>query len=288
MPPAHKPIAVVFFGDTQVGSDEGLCIPGYPIASKKDKPCPASSDQQWLYETFKHQAIPAVREIAKTHYVVTCLGGDAIDGVNHHGTTQTWGTTGDQREQAVQLLKPLVDLSDDAYGVTGTPAHVADVGDDDRAVYRELGVKSRSTWILEAGGRLIHWAHHGIGVGKREHTLDNDLFAVAKDEALRADREQRQRMSLIVAHDRHVAPEPVKARGVNVAICPCWQLSTYYGDVIAPRTDPTIGFMVYYVDQNNVELTIYGRQRPIAHIRTNQSRRVTGRVDRSVAAGARG
>lgn len=131
--PKPKPVRTalaVFVGDLHCGGDTGLAFPGFKIPSKQARPYSASTDQQWLYscwQDFNKQ----IKSRATGHRLFVGFGGDMIDGVAHHGTTQTSGTYSDQVLMAAELVKPLVSMADDALGITGTAAHVGDVGEND-------------------------------------------------------------------------------------------------------------------------------------------------------------
>lgn len=257
---AQKPIAALFVGDLHVGSDTGLCIPGYKLPSKEDRPYPASTRQEWLYQKW-NDLIKYAQELSATHRVFLGIGGDAVDGVAHHDTTQTIGTYSDQEHMAAELLKPLVALADDAKGLLGTAAHVQDMGNADRNVLDMLRVDARAMWRLDIGPRRLWWAHHGVSVGLRAWTDDSPMILLARDIYFRCMDEQRHKPDAIIGHDRHVAPEPISVKGISVGVCPCWQLGTYWGEGISPFKHVTIGGLLWNVETNTISIKSYFEER---------------------------
>lgn len=195
---------------------------------------------------------------ALDYRVGVAFGGDIKDGTQHHGSTQTHGTPEDQREMSVELLKPLVSVATWCYGVTGTEAHAGVQGDDDRAIYTALGVDSFDNLECEIEGRTVLHAHHGIPVGQRENTLESGAISLLKDIQQRRLQQGRKPASLVVGHDRHRTFEPVHLRGAWIAVCPCWQLPTYYGNNW-PFSDVSIGFLMYDPISNHLQRVTYQR-----------------------------
>lgn len=261
----ERPWLGVFVGDTHVMSDTGLCVPGYEIGSKEKRPYSASENQKWLYASFKDYE-KRVKELAKGHRVFVGLGGDLVDGVQHHATTQTSGVHFDQVEMAASLLGPFVSMADACLGVTGTAAHVGDTGDDDRAVYYRLGVQCDYSFNLSIGGRRLWWSHHGLSIGSREWTLENSLIAFARNADLACARQNMPRPDAVFAHHAHRVCEPITFRNITVGITPCWQMPTNFGYRIGPFFATSIGGLIWHVAANRAELIQYAapnRQRSI-------------------------
>ena len=250
-----KPIIGFFIGDAHVLGDTGLCIPGFHVGSKDKRPYSASYKQKWLYDKFR-DFTQFVELLSVEYDLFIGIGGDNVDGVMHHESTQTCGTRQDQIDMAVELFKPLVGMARWCYGVTGTAAHVGDVGDDDRAVYEALGVDYSDFFELEISGRLLWWSHHGLPVGTREHTLENGAMALVRDIDARCMRDGKRKPDAIVGHDRHRTFEPFNLRGVSAAVSPCWQLPTYYG-MRWPFTQVSVGYLMWRVSENVIERRLY-------------------------------
>ncbi len=260
-----KPIVGLFVGDAHVMGDTGLCVPDMPVGSKDQRPYSASYKQRWLYE--RYQDLKQFAELLAMEYrLFVGIGGDNVDGVMHHDSTQTYGTPQDQVNMAVELFKPLVSLATFAHGVTGTASHVGDVGNDDRAVYELLGIEYSDYYQLEIGGeRLLHWAHHGLPVGKRDHTEEDGAARLAKDVEIRCLRKGERVPDAIVGHDRHRSFKPFMMRDISVAVCPCFQLPTYYG-MTWPHDSVDIGYLIWHFDSNRIERIIYEQPERIVKV----------------------
>jgi len=257
-PKPARPALAVFVGDLHCGGDTGLALPGFKIPSKQSRPYSASSDQQWLYDSwidFNNR----IKQLAKGHRLFVGLGGDMIDGVAHHGTTQTSGTYSDQVLMAAELVRPLVGMADEALGITGTAAHVGDCGESDSSLYEMLHMDSAAFYNVIIGGKRLWWSHHGVPVGQREWTLENGAVTLARDVAMWASSNGLPAPDAIIGHDRHRTFEPVTVRGITVGLTPCWQLPTYYG-YKWPFKSVTIGALIWYPDLGKMETITYAKK----------------------------
>jgi hypothetical protein len=251
-----KPTLSVFVGDLHVGSHTGVCVPGYMMGGwdkEKKRPYSASLEQKRLAKAFD-KMLCKVKELAKGHRIALKLGGDLVDGVNHHGTTETTGNVTDETDMATELLLPWLNAADDVKGVTGTESHVGSKGDWDSIVYTKLGVSYDAKWNIVEDGKRLWWAHHGIRVGGRDWLLENSAVLLAKDVESRCLRMGKPKPDLIVAHHAHRTFPPITIRGITITVCPCWQLSTYYGDSIAPFSDVDLGIVTWKPGTNEVRV----------------------------------
>lgn len=251
-----RPILAVFLGDLHVGSNSGLCLPGYRMGDgDNSRPYAASKTQEKLYKAFV-KTRETVKAMAKNHRLFVMLGGDLVDGVQHHGTTETDGTHRDQRDMAEELLSSWVTAADDVWGVTGTSSHVGQEGEEDYSIYGRLCKPGHYAPVhnIVLDGRRLWWAHHGVGVGAREWTRSNPMYAIANDVYWKCLRKNIPAPDLIVAHHRHQSPRPVTTNGITVAVCPCWQTSTYYGSSIKPFDETDLGVMVWVPSRKELNL----------------------------------
>lgn len=251
-----RPILGIALGDTHVLSDTGLVIPGYKIASKEGRAYQASNAQKFLYTSFKDFCAQA-KARARGHRVLFMFGGDGGDGVNHHGTTQTTGIDDDQISMAVELLMPLVNMADECLGVTGTAAHVGDMGDVDRTICRELGIPVAGVWKTNVGQRRLWLAHHGLPVGRMNGKEHRPAITAVDDWMIGCSLRGERRPDAIIAHDKHKSFTPFEVSGVRVAVCPCWQLPTYYGTSRWPFESTSIGGLFWDVTSNNIDRITY-------------------------------
>jgi hypothetical protein len=189
-----------------------------------------------------------------------------VDGVQHHGSTQTYGTTDDQVEMSAELMRPFVKLAAESFALTGTEAHSGPEGSSDRSVAREAGIPAANVadvWNLEIAGRLLSWSHHGIPVGRKAATVDNGMAALAVDTQLQCALDGVRKPDLIVAHHVHRSPDPVTRRGITVAVCGCFQLSTSYGVSFSPLKGVDAGVLWWRPDIHKVHKHIFAQSRQV-------------------------
>lgn len=250
-----KPVISLWLGDTHVMSDTGLCMPNFKIGSKQKRPYVVSADQQWLFDNLQ-TLVKDFKRRAIGKRVFVGLGGDLVDGVNHHGTTQTTGVYSDQVQMAIELLKPIVGMADLCYGVTGTAAHVGDAGDNDRSFYYHFGIDVVEDGWIRIDKRLFRWQHHGVAVGKEENR-ENPMINKIKSVRYECLEYGYPLPDAIITHDRHRSFDPVYVRKVWGAVCPCWQLPTNYGSGFIERVN--IGALIYDFEANKLERIDYSK-----------------------------
>ena len=108
--------------------------------------------------------------------------GDEVEGVQHHKTRQTFGDEGAQRDLAVRLMMPFVNLADEAVGLLGSDAHTGPGGLGDIAVYKELGISDYGhERKREVNGRIIHAQHHG-STGRQARLWEGSLLRLLRHE----------------------------------------------------------------------------------------------------------
>ena len=227
-------------------------------------PYSLSADQNWLSDCFQ-DALLRVKTLAVGHRVFVGLGGDLVEGINHHGSTQTSGIPSTQAGMAVQLLLPWATMADALYAVRGTDDHTGPEGDGDNSVARELGAKIDYHWTLGIENRILDWAHHGISVAQNPQSEMNGMkLAAEKTYWFHRDRELPVPTTMI-RHHAHRSPRPIEWRGIRVGVCGCWQLSTSFGYKIAGGLPPSIGLLLWWPETNVLERINYEPPRPITH-----------------------
>jgi hypothetical protein len=238
---------VLFTGDHHVGSTAGLA----PKAECRN------SDQEWLLVCWQDIVKRAKAAASKKSFVL-CLGGDHQDGARQHGTWETWGSAKDQRDAAVDLLRPLANMADDIRAVLGTEVHAGPKGDDDRTVAEEIGAKrARYVWKFAVGGRRVFWSHHGVSVARDPWNDSNGMYAMAKRLYYGALRRGQAPPDLAIVHHAHFSPEPVTAYNLTVAVCPCLKLSDGHGFKIGPEKTPAIGALAWWPAEKRLERWLY-------------------------------
>jgi hypothetical protein len=249
---AHEPLHV-FLGDLHAGSKLAPLSPFADADGVQYSP----SRIQAVLNGFLAQALADVKAVARGHKLVLHLGGDLVDGVGHHGTTQTVLDWNGQRDLAVQLLLPWVNLADAAYGLLGTDAHVGDNGQQDSAVCKELGVKARQYWPIESAGRKLDWAHH-VTAGRRPWTRETALLLLANTTAIEcAQRQPPERVpDLIVRHHVHQWAH-TRTAATQVVTVPGWQAQTSYTRKLTPNALLTVGVVVWWPARDKVTPLAY-------------------------------
>lgn len=204
---------------------------------------------------FWKQALAEVKAAAVGHDVVLHLGGDLVDGVAHHGSTQTIGDDDDQRDLAVQLLMPYVNMSKMVYALLGTDIHVGPSGQADRSVAKELGAASAYRWRLDCDGKLLDWAHH-TGLGRLPWTLESVLTRLANRTIIECYQRDQRVPDVIVRHHVHkFALTYVK--GVEVFTCPGWQAQTAHTRKIDPAGLLAVGVVLWKPRTNEIRHLLY-------------------------------
>ena len=259
-----KPSLGVFIGDLQCGGRTALGIDGYGLEGKA--PYSLTQDQWWLHQCYQ-DALARVKVYAVGHQVFVGLGGDLVEGINHHGSTQTSGIPSTQAGMASELLLPYATMADALYAVRGTDDHTGPEGDGDNSVARELGAKIDYHWLLNVGGKVLDWAHHGISVAQNPASEINGM-KLAADKIYWWNKDNDQPIpNTLIRHHAHRSPRPIEWRGIRVAVCGCWQLSTSFGYKIAGGLPPSIGLLVWWPETNIVERIKYDIPRPIEGVR---------------------
>ena len=245
---------VLFIGDMHCGSRDGIADEDSGQLTARNRPLLRA----WL---------EMERAASKEKSLILMLGGDLVDGVQHHGAI-TWGNRKEQRECAIRLITPLADRATRIFSLLGTEAHAAQDGEEDETGGEALGAEAGGhQHLLEIGGQLIDWAHHGINVSIDPRNEDNGLIMTAKRVEELALRNGARVPDLVVSHHAHRAPMPVTVRGITVAVCPCWQLSTGFGYMLSPRTPPSIGSLAYWPKRRTLKRWLYPMRREIRHVK---------------------
>lgn len=241
----------VFLGDLHAGSKLAPLVAFTDVDGVQYGP----SKLQAFLVTLWRDALDDVKQAARGCEVVLHLGGDLVDGVGHHGTTQTVLDWNGQRDLAVELLRPWVNLASQGYGLLGTGAHVGDNGQQDTSVCKELGFPARQWWEIEFGGQVLDWAHHVSGPRK---PWNKGLGALALAEKTYFERLEagKRRPNLIVRHHLHHFVH-VRAQGIDVAVVPGWQAQTAYTRRLDPNGLLSTGVVLWWPKQGRVQPLIY-------------------------------
>lgn len=246
-----KRAQVVWVSDLHVGSTVGLSPKRFTI---DDANTHDASESQLLLLNFWNDFWRRRKKDARPMVII--IGGDAVDG-DHHRTLQLW--TQDELVQvdaSVELLKPAVNLSEKAFLLRGTTAHVGQSGRYDSRVARELGIPSFYHLQLNVGGVLFDLSHHGVGTGKRIWNLGNVARMYARHIALsHIARGARAPDVVIRGHVHKCVHETIRDNGhaTEMIIAPSFQLKTEFAYRVSTEDDMSdIGGVVVGVENGRV------------------------------------
>ena len=172
-----------------------------------------------------------------------CINGETVDGVHHKSTTQYTQNKTNQKDAAIAILRPIVDLCPGRLFVTsGTPVHSGESGCDDEGVAEALGAVPDKTgrharyelWI-RVGTALCHIMHH-IGTTGRTHYESSAPMGELGEALTEAGRWEDEPPQFIVRSHRHRYVEvriPTSKGFAAVAVTPGWQAKTPFAYRIA-------------------------------------------------------
>jgi len=247
----------VFLGDLHAGSKLAPLVPFTTDKTQPPSTHKPENQTQVVLAGFLAQALDDARALCQGYAVRLHLGGDLVDGVAHHGTTQTVGDRNAQRDLAVKLLLPWVVFAgrDYCYGLMGTDAHVGDNGQEDSAVCSELGVRVKHFWRIESAGKLLDWAHH-VNVGKRWAGLEGPLTNLANDTRAKYLEEGERPPDMIVRHHIHRYVR-AHAKRTDVVAVPGWQSQTSFTRRIDPSGLLTVGVVLWWPVTGTIKPLLY-------------------------------
>lgn len=251
-----KPKLVCFIGDVHAGGKTAVAVP-FKL-NDKDTYTP-SLHQDWLAQCWR-DAIEICKKAAVKHDFHLLLGGDLIDGCQHHGSTQTFGTENDQIKLSAELLFPLAEMSVRSFGIFGTPAHAGKGGSNDKAVMEKLEVANEDcdySHLLEFEGRLLDWAHT-TSTGRRPHTRGNSLNNLISDTYITCLETGARKPDLIVRHHVHQTDDRSDGRrGMRAVAVPGWQLASEFIHNLPNSSLADIGFTLWWPKENIIRTKTY-------------------------------
>lgn len=246
-----KAFQVVWIGDTHVGSTIGISPKRFRIDESNVH---EASESQLLILDFWNDFWKRRKKDGRP--LIAIFGGDLVDG-DHHRTLQLW--TQDELVQvdaSVELLKPIVNLSERSFLLRGTTAHVGQSGRYDSRVARELGVPSYYHLQLNVSGVLFDLAHHGPSVGKRFWNLGNSARMYARHVAVsHIARKSKPPDVVIRGHVHKSVHETVRDNGhtTEMIVSPSFQLKSEFAFRVSSEDDlADIGGVVVGVENGRV------------------------------------
>ena len=261
---------VVVFSDTHLGCQLAVCKRIRLDAGGYYEP---SRIQKTLYKwwnTFWNEWVP--QATGGDDYILV-HNGDIIDGVHHRATTQISQNINDQKNLALEMLEPIVNLPHckGYYQIRGTEAHAGLAQEYEENIAQQLGAipnedgqYSRYDLWLKFGEHklLAHFAHH-IGV---TNSAAYETTAVLKEliEAYtEAGRWDKIPPDIVVRSHRHRFSKvelPSKNDNAISVVTPSWQLKTpfVWKMGMGRSSTPQIGGLLI---REGREVNIYCRQK---------------------------
>ena len=253
----ERPVTILAVSDTHCGGTTGLCPPEGAETDDGQRVLP-SEDQVWLWEKWMATMAEtrAIRRFYKSDLRVI-LNGDLVDGPGHHGTTQSMSLhPGVQDYIARRCFAEITALKPDkVYVVRGTKSHTGPGGSEDAVAFAlraerrgESKVWSTQDIRIAIHGKLIEAAHHGKGLGRRPHTLQNGANAMAWEVAMRRTDRTLPIPDLVIRSHLHQFADSGRAcRRVRAIYLPSFQLKTDYAWQIDPDSVEEVGGLLVTV-----------------------------------------
>ena len=244
----NRPIRkVCIISDLHVGSTKGLLNPGFTTLEGNE--IKLNAMQEWLWLCWE-RANNFIDEQVGDEPFALVVNGDVIEGI-HHGTKEIWSPeVTDQRNAAVEILKPLVAKSAASFLVRGTEAHVqnseAGIGSQLGCVRDEqTGLHAFDRLVLELNG-IRHVFRHHIGTSVRRGLAGTQLSANLAEEQVEAANNGEKIPRVVVCSHRHKYGLYQDTNGLLV-VTPPWQGLTRFGHKVVSqaRTNPGLVILSY-------------------------------------------
>ena len=250
---SNRPIRkVCIISDTHIGSTKGLLNPGFTTLEGNE--IKLNAMQEWLWLCWE-KANSFIDEQVGDEPFALVVNGDVIEGI-HHGTKEIWSPeVTDQRNAAVEILKPLVAKAAASFLVRGTECHVqnseAGVGSQLGCVRDEqTGLHAFDRLVLELNG-IRHVFRHHIGTSVRRGLAGTQLSANLAEEQVEAANNGEKIPRVVVCSHRHKYGLYQDTNGLLV-VTPPWQGLTRFGHKVVSqaRTNPGLVLLDYTGKQN--------------------------------------
>jgi hypothetical protein len=277
---------IVAVSDLHGGCQFGLCPikgirldgGGYYVPS-----VPQKKVKQW-FDIFWHEHVPILTRGEK---FAVCVNGDVLDGRHHKSVTQVSQNLSDQRNIALELLYPIVEMcaTDENgnrlfYMTRGTEAHVGSSAESEEILAESLGAipdehgnHARNDLWLRIGGEngcLIHFAHH-IGTTGTTHYESSAVNKELIEEFNEACRWNYQAPDVVIRshRHRHIKVELDTHRGYGISeVTPGWQLKTPFAYRVSGGRIASPQFGGVVVRQGDEEFYTRHKAWSISHSKT--------------------
>lgn len=238
MAKSKSPIVVAAFADTHIGSSVGLCPPrvnlddgGYYAFS---------DDQRWMWRKWQEFCRKAVDQ-AETWKapLITIINGDLIETDYKKRSEQIYTRNKATLARVTyDVLRPVVDYSEEVYIIRGTEAHTGPSGQYEEMIAQDLinivpadkKHEEFSFWYaeLDIHGLFFLIAHHGK-LGRLPWTKLNGAVSLAGQLMIQyGDRGLKWPDFGLFAHLHQYADTYTAYNTIRLIAMPCWQLPTAY------------------------------------------------------------
>ena len=255
-------VAVV--SDLHCNSTVGLCPPY--VALDDGGSYKPSKAQRWIWSKW----LDYWQHVKETHernggklYVV--FNGDMVDGDHHRSTQLITTNITTQMTIAIDAIEPSLSLNPDhIFVIRGTEVHVGRSAMDEEAIARDIGAEpdketgTHSWWylLIEAGGVLMDFAHHGR-TGSRYWTKANATNSMAADMTMTYAANGSKLPSLAFRSHKHNPVDTFDNYPIRLLQTPSWQLSTAFGHKIAAGSVLPIGGYIVSAEKGRYTLDKY-------------------------------
>ncbi len=190
------------------------------------------------------------------------LNGDVLQGVNYKDGQLITNKLDVQAFAAEKLLKPLRALAGEFYMIRGTEWHEGKAAENVEQLAKALGAKQDETtgqWTrwdlyLDAGGPVIHFAHH-VGVSSvpwYEATVPLRDTLLELSELWRFYGKEAPDVRAVVRSHRHRCVHVQVPPDIQVVVTPGWQLKTAFAHKKAASMLPEIGWVLIEVQDSEI------------------------------------
>jgi hypothetical protein len=241
--------------DTHIGGNTALSLhewncdtglintDGTPMMQKYQ----ATIAQDWIYECWLDYWAHVKTLAGKKNRIVVIHLGDVIDG-DHRNNNQAMPNISDQKNMAVEILKPVSNMADSFYVFRGTQWHTGAIAGDETMVAQELGATSLWEAIVDVDGVLMDCAHHGRAGSRLWYSLAGGIAIDAISDAV-TDVPARQIPRYVFrGHMHRIDDSGEKIPGTRALTLPSWQLKTEFGHQVGAGRRTDIGGVIVLPD----------------------------------------
>jgi predicted phosphodiesterase len=250
-----KPAIVAIVSDTHIGSTTALSLSEWDCDTGNINTdgtmiyqlYKSTIAQDWIYSCWLDYWEYVKKLAGKKYRIVSIHLGDIIDGF-HQRYIQSISNIDDQRNMAVEILRPIVNMSDNFYIIRGTECHAGESAQNEVSIARELGVKALWEGIFNVNGITIDCAHHGRASKRAWSSSASSIAAEAIHDAV-IDAPQRPIPRYVFRGHMHLIDDSGEKIPNTRAVClPSWELRNALGYRLEAGKRSDIGGVIILPD----------------------------------------